>query len=49
MSWADTLGNLTVLDAWRQPIGQQYASEQDDAIFPTATGRPLATRATMPR
>jgi predicted dehydrogenase len=44
MSWADTLGNLTVLDAWRKAIGQQYASERDDAIIPTATGRPLARR-----
>jgi predicted dehydrogenase/aryl-alcohol dehydrogenase-like predicted oxidoreductase len=48
MSWADTLGNLTVLDAWRQAIGQQYASERDDAIIPTATGRPLAKRSDAP-
>ena len=48
MSWADTLGNLTVQDAWRAAIGQQYASERDDAIVPTATGRPLAKRADAP-
>ncbi|TCO44317.1 aryl-alcohol dehydrogenase-like predicted oxidoreductase [Kribbella antiqua] len=48
MSWADTLGNLTVQDAWRKAIGQQYASERDDAIIPTATGRPLAKRSDAP-
>jgi predicted dehydrogenase/aryl-alcohol dehydrogenase-like predicted oxidoreductase len=48
MSWADTLGNLTVLDAWRKAIGQQYASERDDAIIPTATGRPLKRRDDAP-
>ncbi|MFI7066542.1 aldo/keto reductase [Kribbella sp. NPDC050124] len=48
MSWADTLGNLTVQDEWRKAIGQQYASERDDAIIPTATGRPLAKRADAP-
>lgn len=48
MSWADTLGNLTVLDAWRAAIGQQYASERDDAIIPTATGRPLKRRDDAP-
>ncbi len=48
MSWADTLGNLTVQDAWRTAIGQQYASERDDAIIPTATGRPLTRRADAP-
>jgi len=44
MSWDDTLGNLAVQDAWRAAIGQQYASERDDAAVPTATGRPLARR-----
>ncbi|GAA3133799.1 putative dehydrogenase/aryl-alcohol dehydrogenase-like putative oxidoreductase [Kribbella aluminosa] len=48
MSWADTLGNLTVQDQWRAAIGQQYASERDDANIPTATGRPLAKRADAP-
>lgn len=48
MSWADTLGNLTVQDAWRAAIGQQYAIERDDAVIPTATGRPLAKRADAP-
>jgi predicted dehydrogenase/aryl-alcohol dehydrogenase-like predicted oxidoreductase len=48
MSWADTLGNLTVQDAWRAAIGQQYASERDDAVIPTATGRPLKRRDDAP-
>ncbi|RZU03510.1 aryl-alcohol dehydrogenase-like predicted oxidoreductase [Kribbella rubisoli] len=48
MSWADTLGNLTVQDQWRAAIGQQYASERDDAIIPTASGRPLARRDDAP-
>jgi aryl-alcohol dehydrogenase-like predicted oxidoreductase/predicted dehydrogenase len=48
MSWADTLGNLTVQDQWRAAIGQQYASERDDAIIPTASGRPLTKRADAP-
>ena len=48
MSWADTLGNLTVQDAWRAAIGQQYASERDDALIPTATGRPLTRRDRRP-
>ncbi|GAB3835159.1 aldo/keto reductase [Kribbella italica] len=48
MSWADTLGNLEVQDEWRKLIGQQYASERDDAAVPTATGRPLARRDDAP-
>jgi predicted dehydrogenase/aryl-alcohol dehydrogenase-like predicted oxidoreductase len=48
MSWADTLGNLTVQDQWRAAIGQQYASERDDAIIPTASGRPLTRRDDAP-
>ncbi len=48
MSWADTLGNLEVQDEWRKLIGQQYASERDDAAVPTATGRPLAKRDDAP-
>lgn len=48
MSWSDTLGNLAVQDEWRKLIGQQYASERDDAIVPTLTGRPLTRRADAP-
>ncbi|MEV6414497.1 aldo/keto reductase [Kribbella sp. NPDC051718] len=48
MSWADTLGNLEVLDEWRKLIGQQYASERDDILIPTVTGRPLVRRDDAP-
>jgi len=48
MSWADTLGNLKVQDAWRKAIGQQYEIERDDAMIPTNTGRPLARRTDAP-
>lgn len=44
MAWSDTLGNLEVQDEWRKLIGQQYASERDDVLIPTTTGRPLARR-----
>jgi predicted dehydrogenase/aryl-alcohol dehydrogenase-like predicted oxidoreductase len=48
MSWADTLGNLEVQDAWRKEIGQQYTSERDDVLIPTTTGRPLVRRDDAP-
>ncbi len=48
MSWADTLGNLAVQDEWRKLIGQQYKSERDDYLIPTATGRPLTRRDDAP-
>ncbi|MDX6260824.1 MAG: hypothetical protein QOH84_2512 [Kribbellaceae bacterium] len=48
MAWADTLGNLEVLDAWRKEIGQQYSSERDDILIPTTTGRPLVRRDDAP-
>jgi len=48
MSWDDTLGNLVVLDKWREAIGQQYESERDDVLIPTVTGRPLARRTDAP-
>jgi predicted dehydrogenase/aryl-alcohol dehydrogenase-like predicted oxidoreductase len=48
MSWADTLGNLEVQDAWRKEIGQQYSSERDDVLIPTTTGRPLTRRDDAP-
>lgn len=48
MSWSDTLGNLEVQDEWRKLIGQQYASERDDILIPTVTGRPLVRRTDAP-
>ncbi|MBM7785369.1 aldo/keto reductase [Tenggerimyces flavus] len=44
MSWADTLGNMAALDAWRDGLGLVYPSERADAQIPTVHGRPLARR-----
>jgi aryl-alcohol dehydrogenase-like predicted oxidoreductase len=44
MSWADTLGNMKVLDQWRAKIGLEYPAERATASIPTASGRPLARR-----
>lgn len=44
ISWADSLGNATVLDQWRSAIGLRYPFEADTAFVPTATGRPLRVR-----
>jgi aryl-alcohol dehydrogenase-like predicted oxidoreductase len=38
MSWADSLGNATALDAWRAAIGLEYPSER---TVPTILGTPL--------
>jgi aryl-alcohol dehydrogenase-like predicted oxidoreductase/predicted dehydrogenase len=42
MSWADSLGNIRLLDAWRQQIGVTYDIEKPET-FPkvTAANRPL--------
>jgi predicted dehydrogenase/aryl-alcohol dehydrogenase-like predicted oxidoreductase len=44
ISWADSLGNAAVLDAWRGAIGLRYPFESDTAFVPTADGRPLRVR-----
>ncbi|WP_026556709.1 aldo/keto reductase [Arthrobacter sp. 35W] len=44
MGWADSLGNIKVMEQWRAAIGLQYPCEADDARIPTASGRPLARR-----
>jgi predicted dehydrogenase/aryl-alcohol dehydrogenase-like predicted oxidoreductase len=41
MSWADSLGNATALDAWRHAIGLEYPAERRDAAIPTVHSRPL--------
>ncbi|MGD8830999.1 MAG: Gfo/Idh/MocA family oxidoreductase, partial [Pseudomonadales bacterium] len=43
MSWADSLGNARVLDAWRREIGLVYASEQ-----PATHRGPLPGRTARP-
>lgn len=44
MSWEDSLGNMRVLDAWRQAVGQIYDVERIEAPYPTVDRRPLAVR-----
>lgn len=41
MSWADSLGNLTVLDKWRQAIGLEYEIEKPQRRTQTLKGTPL--------
>ena len=41
MSWADTLGNLAVMDTWRRQIGLEYDDEKDDGDFPPVSGNPI--------
>jgi predicted dehydrogenase/aryl-alcohol dehydrogenase-like predicted oxidoreductase len=48
MSWADSLGNARTLDQWRAAIGLRYPFEQDTAVIPTASGRPLRRRDDAP-
>ena len=43
MSWADSLGNATALDAWRAAIGLQYPSERTVPTVHTGLGAPTAT------
>jgi predicted dehydrogenase/aryl-alcohol dehydrogenase-like predicted oxidoreductase len=46
MSWGDSLGNIKLLDAWRQQIKVEYDIEKPDT-FPkvTAANRPLKVKA----
>jgi predicted dehydrogenase/aryl-alcohol dehydrogenase-like predicted oxidoreductase len=48
MSWADSLGNMRVLDAWREQIGVVFDVEKPQALRAPTSGRPLARRASMP-
>jgi len=41
MNWADTLGNMRCLDAWRAEIGFQYEAEKPGAGWPTIDRLPL--------
>ncbi|MBI4923220.1 MAG: aldo/keto reductase [Devosia nanyangense] len=42
MSWADSLGNARVLDAWRAGAGLEYEIEKSTRRTTTLSGRPLA-------
>lgn len=44
MTWADSLGNLLTLDAWRQELGLVFDNEQEAALTVPTAGRPLARR-----
>ena len=43
-SWADTMGNLAVLDAWRRDIGLLYDAEKPENATTTLHRRPLRVR-----
>ncbi len=44
MSWADTMGNMTTLDRWRESIGLVYNMEKPEAMLQTVHKRPLAVK-----
>ncbi len=41
MSWADSLANMRLLDAWRQEIGLQFDNEKPEGLSLPFAGRPL--------
>lgn len=41
MTWADTLGNMAVLDTWREQAGLHFVIEEAEARRHTISGRPL--------
>ena len=50
MTWADTLGNMRALDAWRTSVGLEYEFEKPRQSRIKIDGRPLAKRTNpMPR
>ena len=46
MSWADSLGNLRVLDKWRAAVGLEYGIEKAEKRVNTISGRKLASGGT---
>lgn len=49
MGWADSLGNLRVLDKWRAAVGLEYEIEKPAKRFNTISGRPLRSGGTAIR
>jgi predicted dehydrogenase/aryl-alcohol dehydrogenase-like predicted oxidoreductase len=45
MNWADSLGNMMTLDAWRKEIGLVFDGEKAQALSLPTSGFPLARRA----
>jgi predicted dehydrogenase/aryl-alcohol dehydrogenase-like predicted oxidoreductase len=43
--WADTLGNMRAMDAWRRAVGVEYDVEKPRGRTLPLSGRPLARRA----
>ena len=46
MGWADSLGNLRVLDKWRAAAGLEYEIEKSTRRVNTISGRPLRSNGT---
>jgi predicted dehydrogenase/aryl-alcohol dehydrogenase-like predicted oxidoreductase len=46
MSWADSLGNLRVLDKWRAAVGLEYGIEKAERRVNTISGRKLGPNGT---
>jgi predicted dehydrogenase/aryl-alcohol dehydrogenase-like predicted oxidoreductase len=44
MTWADSLGNMRTLDAWRKSVGLVFEAEKPAALSLPTAGRPLAHR-----
>lgn len=44
MSWADTMGNLSTLDRWRESIGLTYEMEKPAKVLHTVDRQPLKVR-----
>ncbi len=48
MSWADSLGNMLTLDAWRRELGLVFGNEQYAALSLPTSGRPLRRKPQPP-
>ncbi len=48
MTWADSLGNMLTLDAWRKEIGLVFDTEKPEGLKMPTSGRPLARRPDHP-
>src|SRR4029079_4482110 len=49
MGWADSVGNLRVLDQWRSSIGLEYAIERADRRKTDLAGAPVRPGNAVPR
>lgn len=45
MTWADSLGNMRALDAWRSEVGVSFDCEKPEGLALPLPGRPLRKRA----